>query len=385
MKVHVKAAASSMLSELESLTDECVEVGRIDNDSETISYIRNVVNMFTSALIAEKLITDRPPKFTLGSTRLIAHELGAFDAPSSIETRAIYDKAMSIKSSFGDIDVDVEMTGTPKDVGECLKKRFPNEVAYKLCGSYEVNVGYMSSYWNPYQIIQIDFVDVKTNRIQKEYNQFSSWIDITLGIKGLLRDILATSITKTQPVDPDTKLRFQQDLKENKDLVYQVCKAKEGDVLVLEDVRWSLGHEYLKLIAIYRKIDKNGKELKTAFNVEGADIFPGDDHIDQSYYAVLYHQSFNDDYGDIEPLSRISREIGLDEGWRMYHSVYMLEYIKNFEQPRRQAIWDQVIKTLNRKRPTATAGGQLSNEEADKTVEFMKPYFEGVTYDRTND
>jgi len=136
MTVHVKAAASSMLSELETLTDECIEVGRIDRDPDTLEHIKGTIDMFISILRKEGLITGRDPKFTLGSTRLIAHELGGFDQPTQLETRAIYEKALAKKQSFGDVDVDVEMIGTPKEVGECLKNYYPKEIAYKLCGSY---------------------------------------------------------------------------------------------------------------------------------------------------------------------------------------------------------------------------------------------------------
>ena len=195
------------------------------------------------------------------------------------------------------------------------------------------------------------------------YNQFSSYIDITNNLKGLVRGALATAVAKTQPVDNGLRNKTLQTIKNNIELIEQTCTADISDKILLDTIRWSLGHEYLKLVAIYTKI-KNGKQLKTPYIVD--------------LFQLSQDEDFRVPFSDMD---RMARAIGLLKGEVLFHSMSMLPEIKQFDIIRKQATWNEFIKTILRKLPTNTAGGQMSMEEAQKALEIVKPYFEGVEYD----
>jgi len=371
MSVHVKAAASSMLPKIQKVHGDNVIVSRINYDTD-LDMVKSKIKELYNILVKEQMIKDVHPTLCLGSTRLIAPELDGAFLPAPIETSEMYKKAQQLKDTYGDIDIDVEMLTSPKEVGECLKHAFPEgDIAYKLCGNTEVNVAVVFKQFDPIRVLQFDFVDISKNRVGIIYNQYSSWLDMCNNLKGLVREIIATTVAKTHPVSDNLLTEVSNLLSTNKHFIYDTLKAKEEDQLILKEVRWSLGHEFLKLIAVYTKI-KNGKELKTP-QLLPLITLPQIETI--SHPPVVMYDN-NMDY--------IAQAIGFSSGEVMFHSILMLQEIKAFNLNRKQLIWDGIIKALDRKRPTETAGGQMSNEEADKTIEILKPYFEGVQYDKAD-
>lgn len=365
--IHFKAAASNMLPDIQKYYKELIEVVRITK--ENIPEIKKEIGFLLNELIENKLIKNIPPSFYLGSTRLIALELGSWIKPHEpYETVEIYNKAHDIKKSFGDIDIDIHSLVSIKEIGEFLQNRYNKRISYRQCGENEINLAFL---YDEKKVVQIDLIDITNNTIELGFNQFSSFIDITYQLKGLVREVLATSIAKTQPINKELKDSITQLVKERKQLIYEKCNTRDCDLLICDKIRWSLGHKYLKLIISYIKV-KDGKTLKTPYNIEIDEL-----HEQKNIHGKVLNISYTE-------IDTIAKEIGLSCGGVMYHAVLMLEEVKKFDIFRKQDIWNEFVKTINRKRPTLTAGGALSNEEADFTIEFIKPYFEGINYDTTN-
>jgi hypothetical protein len=376
--MHTKAAAGSMLDEIKTISNmDDINVGRINRNGPELEKIREFIHDIHIGLINADIIEYTPPNFNLGSTRLIARELGGFDHPDTFETRAIYDSALAAKETFGDIDVGINLTKSSSftNVKDFIKAVYPDRAAFKRVGD-ELSVGFLVDK----VVYQIDFVDLSKNPERVYYNQFSSWLDINAGLKGLVREILAGTKAKTTHIDSSAKTMVKIILTGHQDFIRTKCKCKEGDQLILDRIRWSLGNDFLKMIAVYRKI-KNGKELKTPYNIEIWDVIFNSSEIDPEMATDCVEQiNPRVSYGS----EGIANYIGFSSDANMYHSVKMLQDIRLMSLDDKQEFWNSAIKALNRKRPTATAGGSLSNEEADYTIDFMKPYFEGVDYDQVN-
>ena len=363
--MHLKAAARQMLPELQKKFGNDINVVRIDNN--IIPLLPDIIFTLLGDLIHAKLIDNISPQFNIGSTRLIADKLrGDLHLHEPYEDMKIYHKALKCKDNYGDIDVDIS-TDIPIDqIGKFLKSVYPN-IAVRQCGTNEINIGYLIE--DIKSIVQIDLINIKDKFDNINYNQFSSFIDIANGLKGLVRDALATSITKTTPIDIETKNIIQTIVKNHSNIMKELCSVDPCDTIICDDIRWSLGHDRLKLIVSFLKV-KNGKHLKTLCNIVIDDIqriIPGYETLQTT---IPYDR-----------MDHIAQKIGLSASGIMYHSILMLREIKHFNLKRKQDIWNSFIKTLKRKRPTETAGGQLSHEEADQTIEIIKPYFEGINYD----
>ncbi len=354
-----------MLPELQKKFGDDIKVVRIDET--IIPLLDDIIFSLLGDLIYSKLIDNISPQFNIGSTRLIADKIrGDIHLHEPFENIATYNKAVKCKNSFGDIDVDIS-TDIPVDkIGEYLTKAYDN-IAVRQCGTNEINLAYLIK--DLKSVIQIDLINIKDKFDNINYNQFCSFIDLSSGLKGLVRDILATSITKTTPVDSDMYKAVQHIILTNPDLMKDLCSVDASDTVLCDEIRWSLGHDKLKLIISFLKV-KNNKQLKTPCNLVVDDILKMIE-VDDSLQTTIPYEQMDD----------IAKKIGLSSDGIMYHSMLMLREIKNFNIERKQDIWNSFIKTLKRKRPTETAGGQMSNEEADQTIEIVKPYFEGINYD----
>lgn len=367
MSTHLKAAASSMIKDLEAKCGRPLELVRVGDSRIPIEYYKAIViNVICKELLDKQFITNRYPLFNLGSTRMISDWFNKSTQFGPFEVQNDLIAALQLKKSWGDIDVDVEMLVPPKDIGEYFINKYPNDIAYKLCGDKEIN---FATIIDDSLVVQIDLVNVLSNRKQTEYNQFSSFIDIQKGLKGLVREALANAATRTISINEEYETAVKDIVKQCSDHIKLECKATDNDQLIFDRIRWSLGHTCLKLIVVFKKI-KNGKELKTPYNLE-LSSFPK-----QISLPIEYSYEPN--------MDAIAKVIGFSSGGIMYHSVKMLEEIEKFDIDRKQLIWDDFNKILERKKPTETAGGQLSLEEAEFTINFIKPYFRGIDYERVS-
>ena len=366
MSEHQKAAAKSLIVDLQPNFTETLNVVRIAR--EHLPTLRQYIDNVLQHLKTQQLIQEYAPRYNLGSTRLIASELGSSPSlKAPLETPTIFEKAKHQKVSFGDIDIDIKANVSMQQIGEAIVSLYPRHVAFRLCGDHEINTAFVVE---GIGVVQFDFVDVKDDA-NIEFNQFCSFVDITHELKGLVREILASAIAKTQPVTGYLQEPAQELIKQHINFIKDSCNVnEERDVLIQSGVRWSLGHDYLKLVAVFNKF-KNGKMLKTPYNIEVHELQK------RNTFGLYKPDMFIRPYSKID---EVARTVGISRGDHLYHSMYMLREIKRFDLSRKQLVWNEFIKGINRKRPTETAGGQLSNEEADRTIQIALPFFEGIEY-----
>lgn len=364
MTTHVKAAAKGMLKKFENTE---AAVTRIDRSM--LPLIKTEIDSRLKWLREKNLIDDTPPRFNLGSTRLISSELGGDNELMWPETFASKERAVECKTSFGDIDVDVHALVPIKEIAAAFENDWSGKETHcALVGKQETNTAIEIQ---PGVIVQIDFANSLNQEKELHYNQFSSYLDMAHDIKGLVREILANAITATATISSMDLDIVNELVTKHQNYIRSECNAKEGDQVIFDSTRWSLGHTEFKLVTLFKKITKNGKEIKKLYNIKVDDLIKQDPiTFPTEVISILPYNN----------MDLIAREIGLSNGTIMYHSILMLKSIKGFDLNRKQAIWNIIVKKLKAKRPTATAGGQLSNDEADASIEYMKQFFQGVDY-----
>jgi len=301
-------------------------------------------------LMKEELIGSDLPHYTLGSTRLLAERLNGICFPHpGIEGRVDYINALKKKTSFGDIDVDLEFNVSAKEIAEYLEYNHASAtkvVNGEICVAHKIN---------DTDVIQIDLVDIKDKRKWVEFNQFSSFLDINAGLKGLVRDALVKSVARVTPPPVWIGMEMDQLFSRHLGTINKICKVKSNDQVFIDDIRWSFTHTGLKVIACFKKV-KNDKILKTVYKTPIEDL-----------EEVKKNLSYNE-------MNDIADVLGFSNGDVLYHSVLMLDEIKEFDTGLKLNIWREFIQILDTKRPTKTAGGQLSDEEADLICQMVKPY-----------
>lgn len=362
--MHTKAAANKQLPALKIKTgNQNAYVTRVNE--ENLSEVSELIQKLINQLQIAGLIKNYPPCFNLGSTRLIGDKLGGWVYPDHpYETREVYNKALTKKKTFGDIDIDCIFIKPIKDLAN-----FFNSLSTCTCkiSGKEINTSHLIS---NNQVIQLDFVNVEDNRSGIEFSQFSSFLDMNEGLKGLLRDVICRSTAKVTKIDQDTIDILQTYINRYFGMIKEGCSFRDGEEILYDRVRWSLTHSGLKLLVIFRKRSKE-KVLKTEYKIEATKLMRKMFDNDEELETFI---PFTD-------LDRIAQFLGFTEGSVLKHSVLMLKQIEGFDLDTRQAIWNEIVTVLNSKLPTETAGGQLSREEYDHHINYMKPYFKGIVYE----
>lgn len=378
MLVHTKATATKLvdiLNERRAATSTYYEkplrVVRIDpNDTLIIERINKHISMLLKALVRANMIEDVPPKLNLGSTRLIADKLGGFidSTHYQVERPTTLKKALKKKKTFGDIDVDIILCD-----GASIKQitQFINEMSPSLVIAKQTGIESHICQWVMADMcIQIDLVDCTHNREAIEYHHFCSFLDTSKGLKGLLREVLVNSVARIGLLPSNVLHEVVEKLQANGKLIEAVCKKKKGERIFFNTIRWSMTHEGIKLVAEFEKIKANGDPIQKPYKVIVADVFSDKNKKEHLNIPVT---SAN--------MDRIAKCLGFQKGETLYHSILMLAEIKEFSLSQKQLIWFNIVDQMNRKLPTNTAGGQMSQQEYNEHIEFLKPYFKGIEYE----
>lgn len=365
----IKAALSLTINKLQQSNSRQLTPVRIDETN--ISDVRKAVKQVIWLLRSNKYISEYKPALTLGSTRCIADKIIEDTEVKLLpsETKEDLSRVLDIKNSYGDVDIDVEMLLDPRDIISYLESHAKDLYTGRLTGSKEINLAVRI---NSTDVVQIDLVDITGIFNDTMYflpNQVSSFKDLQLGLRGVVRDAVSRSICRTTPIPVNTQHVVLHLLKHNVSSLRVLCKASDADVInpLTKSIRYSLGHTALKLVVDVMKVKPNGNIV--TYNICIADLLDGTDTTVIGYDECIISAPVWD-------LSTVNSILGFTAEDTILHTCLMMNECFTMPSDRRQAIFTSVCDILSRKLPTSTRGGQLTNEEFTATVNYITPYLQ---------
>ena len=234
-------AAENLIVDLKKASgNENLKYTRAQPTSEVIDEVQKLLALLRS----ENFIDSREPSYYLGSSRLFAIKAGIrVPEPNEIETPEIIQKALQSKKDFGDIDLDVYFNDgvSTANIKDFLNSKFPGKYAADTAAE-EVNTAVVLG--NSNNVIQIDIVNIKGKEKYFGISQFASMSDMSVGIKGVVRDLLIRGIAATTPIDPEKNKTLDQIIKSTEEYKNFVTKnSKAGEITY--NIRYTLGGDGL--------------------------------------------------------------------------------------------------------------------------------------------
>jgi len=259
-------AAEALLPKLQATTGNAnLKYSKIPQ-SELGAVFREIVEPIILELADAGLIDKNyKTEFGLGSTRLAAKIVGYDVKVYKSETPESIAKATMMKKNFGDLDIDVVLTQGTKiaDVGKFLESKHPEKYAFKL-GNKEINVAAVLDGNN---VVQIDIVDVSSEKEDMMFMQSSSIVDISAGVKGAIQKWLIRAVLSVKDITPAHQKLIAQALKKNPEYLkwakqgYTPNKEGEPDKQIGRYSLSTAGGIYL-VFDIYKPGVKNKKLIK---------------------------------------------------------------------------------------------------------------------------
>lgn len=316
-----------------------------------------VVSLIRSLRLDNIIQGSVNPNF--GSTRLFAIKQNWEDVYiSPNETYGVIDTAFDAKKDFGDIDLGIKFQKgkTFEDVINSLSSRKDKYVC-KLIGEELTIAVRLDS--DTTKVIQVDLLDISENEWWHRVNQFASIKDMSLGIKGVVRDLLIRSIVATQRIDQrwNTSLR---DIVAETD-TYKTFKSKyEKKGTVDFDLRYSLAKEGLSF-----KITWLVDNVKKSYSKGGVKFDYVHDFSDNEIASPLGWHRIKD----------IATWLGFDHEDDINHVTKMVEVVSTFDDDRKLQIWQRYQELLKTKLPTETRPvAQISVAESEVASEYIKQH-----------
>lgn len=371
-----KSVLSSLLNEGGQAAENLIAQLAKDTNNTNLKYTRALptkevvdeVQQLLKILRSKNLIDRREPSYYLGSSRLFAIKAGLrVPEPDEIESQEIINKALQTKKDFGDIDLDVYFSAgvTTKDIGNFLNS-YKGKYAAAVGGD-EINTAVVVDGTN--NVIQIDIVNIEGREQYFGMSQYASMADMSVGIKGVVRDLLIRSIAATNPIDVKTTEYLDNLIKDTD--AYKNLVAKYSPQEIDYDLRYTLGGD--------------GLAYRINWLVDGVsrNYSKGGVKFDQLQRFVSNQAVTPVAYEDIETLGAV---LGFKNPQHMKHVVKMAELVSTFDDERKQNIWNTLVKNLKTKTPTATrTQGQISTAEASNALKYLKPYFGDIDFSEASE
>lgn len=323
----------------------------------TLDMIHEVL-FLKSILTSHDLIEDEiNPNF--GSTRLLASKAGWKNVYiSKLETPEVILNALKVKRSFGDIDLGIRLKKgkTLQDIVDCLN-RSDDKYASKITGN-ELTIAVKLDI-NPTKVIQVDLIDIGEDEMYHQVNQFASMLDMSLGIKGVIRDLLIRSIVATESIKSEwiSVLRDAVFATDEYKAFYAKYKDK-GDVDVA--FRYSLAKEGLST-----KITWLVNGVKKSYSKAGIKFDYLHDFISGDFFKPI----------GWDRIDEVTKDLGFDDVDDINHSVKLVEKIASYDAERKRQVWNRYEELLKTKLPSATrAIAQISVEEAQLASDYIKQH-----------
>ena len=282
----------------------------------------SVVGTILNQLIDANMIDPSYfPKFVLGSTRLAAvSKYGAENIEiDDFETDEIIQNALSKKTSFGDLDIDVKMTKSGREIADFLNQMNPEALAARL-GAGEVHIAIKM---DDNSVLQMDLLGISGDDPSREkFMQYSSFLDLSHDIKGVFATMLLRAVASAK--QPQNLGYFEEFLEANPDTDFAQKWSKitnSGYKPIM--TRYIVSPDHLKLAVEFQK--EGVKTIKK-----------------------LFYPEFRKEYNDIESLAKFLLGDGA-KGPELLHARALAAYIRdNFTKEQIEFIKERFLVSLSR-------------------------------------
>lgn len=329
-------AAEKLIPQLQPSSDKPLTYTKISQKDLGTVFDTTVVEIL-DVLKKNKLISPKyQPKYSLGSTRLAADIAGKPVARLSHEDPSTVAKATMAKQDFGDLDIDIELlpNKTMKDVVAVLSKMDPARIAVKDAG-VEANVAAKIGD----KVIQIDVVNVGSDRQNWEFNQSSSYADTAENVKGFTHKVFLACIVQTLPFDQDDKLKLAEIINNHPEIQKWTSKGYR----LVNMGRFLLGPKGLRIVV---DMEKDGVKGRKTLDLEDKQRVSSED-LDKLAQVVLQDDS-------------VKKE-------DMFSAVKMSQFMKQRHPDRVKAIWNMFVE----KTKFAITDGRIGEKEAANAFQVL--------------
>ena len=248
-----KAAETLITAKLDTDGSKGLKFSKIPK--QKLEYLFKKISQLLSLLKEKELIEDVEPSYQLGSTRLARYSLTNDLSLLKPGEQEILDTALEKKTSFGDLDIDVEFKKDPDNLVEFINSL---EDSAALKGNNQIHLALADGT----DVYQVDLVNVKNKKELYSFKEKSSFIDLAKGIKGAFSIILLRALASTKDVSKAAKEVFNDQVKlagqgdKNAEKIVKAASLNR----VPTKVRYSLGDEGLVLKLVLEDDPNNPPE-----------------------------------------------------------------------------------------------------------------------------
>lgn len=273
-------------------------------------------------------IEDIEPGYQLGSTRLARYSQVKDPALLKPGEEEAIEKALRKKSTFGDLDIDVEFVEGKTDEIFNFINSLEGFAAKK--GNNQVHIALVDGT----DVYQIDLVNVKNKKNLYNFKEKSSFIDLSKDIKGAFSIILLRALASTKNTGRQAKEVYEDQVnlaEKGDENAVKIVKAEKAN-RIPSAVRYSLGDKGLKIKLVLEddpdnppKKPRKAKELSIS---------------EPAKYG----------YDNLDKLSKYLLSDESADGNDLYHAVLLANKISSL--PNKQDIWDYFVESaeINLKR-----------------------------------
>jgi hypothetical protein len=310
-------AAETLIKALDPDGSKGLKFSTIPKEKINLLFLK-ITDLFQS-LKKKGLIEDIEPSYQLGSTRLARYSQVKDSTLLKPGEEDAVETALRKKSSFGDLDIDVEFKEGKTDEIFNFINSLEGFAAKK--GINQIHIALVDGT----DVYQIDLVNVKNKRSLYNFKEKSSFIDLSKDIKGAFSIILLRALASTK----DTGLQAEEvynghvaRAEKGDENATKIVKAKKAN-RIPSAVRYSLGDKGLKIkLVLEDDPDNPPKKPRKAQELSISDPAKyGYDNLDELAKYLL-----NDDSAD---------------GNDLYHAVKLADKISSL--PNKQDIWDYFL------------------------------------------
>lgn len=260
------------------------------------------------------------PKFLLGSTRLAIIKKFGKEAITNnfLETNDIIDFLSKKKREYGDLDIDLCFKADKKEIVRIIESIDPSVYAAKAGSEIYVAIKLND------KVVQVDLVDVSKNYDAIVFLQKSSFLDLSLNIKGVFSIILLRAVISNMDFDYEDILKSILNNTNNIDS-NSLLKQQINKGFIPSKIRFSLKNSGLKLVLELSKITLDKTKIEK---------------IDIDLNTVV-------DYKNINFLAKQILQDKTASASDILHASRLAKFIKEKKPNKIENIWKDFIKIAN--------------------------------------
>ena len=344
------AAAESLIPQLDPDGTKKLKFKPIPK-SKLEDLFNKVENLLTD-LKGKGFIQDVKPSYMLGSTRLAVY--GRTKDKSLLkpgETEEVLDAALDKKTSFGDLDIDVEFVSfSEEDQNTILDHINSLEGVAAKKGANQFHLAVVDGK----DVYQVDLVNVKDKRNLYNFKEKSSFIDLSKGIKGAFSIFLLRSLASTKNTGKVAEKVFH----DQKEL------AAKGDANASEIVKAASLNRIPK--AVRYSLSDKGLVLKLELK-DDPKFYPPKKSRKPKEFPIL-SKPVKYGYENLDELAKYLLDDKSATGNDIYHAILLANKIKSLSN--KKEIWDYFLKSveINLKKGISKEDYELGIKELEKII-----------------